>query len=238
MANLQATTVTGKLTVTNNLAAGSYGVETFNYSHSSNGGGFLGSSGQTTQIVRAGSHPAGTGMYHWSYQLFAYTGGYPECPNSYFYICPIQKVGNSYGYSQVDIFGGHRGMAGDTYEQYYRILFSSWSDGCAAKVYTNYKVGTRLQLAKLDRSSSSDTTGTLTISDFPSTGGTTELDWMITYGTWGVPLLFKMNTSCGSDEYFDIRVRTIGLAHRPPTYGPVQMAANSTPNYGTYGYIL
>lgn len=80
MANLQATTVTGKLTVTDNLNAGSYGIETSNYSHSSNGGG-----AQTTQIVRAGSHPAGTGIYHWSYQLLAYTGGYPECPNSYFF---------------------------------------------------------------------------------------------------------------------------------------------------------
>lgn len=129
-------------------------------------------------------------------------------------------------------------MAGDTYEQYYRILFTSWSDGCAAKIYTGYKSGNRLKLAKLERSSSSDTTGTLTEVECPTTGGTTELDWQIGYGTWGVPLLFKLYSLCGADEYFDFRIRTVGTAHRPPTYGPVQMAANSTPNYGTYGYTL
>ena len=238
MANLQASTVNGKLTVTDNFSAPSYGIETSNYSHSSNGGGWLGSGGQTTQIVRAGTHPSGTGIYHWSYQFLAYTGGYPACPYSYFFMCPVQKVGNGHAFSQVDIWGTHRGMGGSTYDQYYRILFGSQSDGAHVKVYTGFKSGNRMKLAVLERANSSDTTGSVSITELPNAGGTYEYSWNIGCGTWGVPLLFKTFSNCGADEYFDIRVRTVGTAHRPPTYGPLQMNPNSDPNYGTYGYLV
>lgn len=216
MANLISTSVTD-ITTESDINNSNRSFQVFRHSHSSGN--------QTTDIVRSGS-----GWYHWSYSMNASTGGYPTCPTSFHYFCPIQRQNTSdNGQAYIDVHGTHRGMGG--YLQLYRIMLSGNGAGAHIDIECVTNGSNRFRFAFVDQDwniteyggFSSNTRQNYSFGSAASNGHQNK-----------VPLLFKIYTLCGADEEWNVSIRSNSTSLFPPYKGPTQVAGNVTPTQSTY----
>jgi len=216
MANLISTSVTD-ITTASDINNSNRSFQVFQHSHSSGN--------ESTRIVRTGD-----GWYHWSYNMSGSTGGWPTCPTSFNYFCPIQRQNTGTdGQAYIDVHGTHRGMGG--YTQLYRILFSGSSDGAHVDIECVVNGSNRFRFAFVDQN--------WNITEYGGFTSNTRQNYSFSYGASNghqskVPLLFKIYTLCGADEAWNVSVRSSSTSMFPPYRGPTQVAGNVTPSQSTY----
>ena len=206
--------------------------KSFIKSHSAVNSSAWSGSPTSTNIVQTSDY-----TYTYSYYFYSNTGGYPSCPNSYWFLCPVQKQNSStYANAQIEIWGMHRGMWGTAYSEYAKILVGSSSDG-GGFIIREWQNGAANDSSNRIRVGWMDYNGTYQEVGPYNSGQPLVAQTGNTIGNsyYKMPIFLRIYTNCGADKEYTIRVTTTDpTALGPPYTGALILNPNTTPTSTMY----
>jgi hypothetical protein len=206
--------------------------KSFIKSHSAVNSSAWSGSPTSTNIVQTSDY-----TYTYSYYFYSNTGGYPSCPYSYWFLCPVQKQNSgTYANAQIEIWGMHRGMWGTGYSEYAKILVGSSSDG-GGFIIREWQNGAANDSSNRIRVGWMDYNGTYQEVGPYNSGQPLVAQTGNTIGNsyYKMPIFLRIYTNCGADKEYTIRVTTTDpTALGPPYNGALILYPNTLPTSTMY----